>query len=278
MFQDSLLGRRPPWLLDALAALRRHDALTARQVAVVVGDDPRSVALALDGFVGDGLLRQQPVKMRHSDTHCFALAPAGLLVLQRAGLAPPGRLRPVPVGLHRLAHDLERNELGVVLERLDADRHLRLERFVTSSSRIGFAAHLPHRGQIHRIPLVADAFAVLRVGTRVDALLVEIDMGSVAMERMRAKYRGYVAWWQGGGPLRQFGLRSLRVLTLTATPARLERLRAAAEDGNQGQGTGLLWFGDLDDVRAEDPGRLLGSHFLRADGPGERHALFGRRA
>lgn len=275
-FQGSLFRPRPPWAPDALAAIRRHGALLPHQVAALVGDGEDRVADGLAALRDDGLLASMRVApfRRNGGGEAFALAAAGLLALQRAGLAPPGRLPRRARGSHALAHDLERNELGVALELLDARGALALERWTTARSALGFAAHLARRGALLRVPLVADAFAVVRRGGHADALLVETDMGSVQVERMREKYAGYLAWWRAGGPAGRFGLRSLRVLTLAPTPERLRRLAEAARDAAPGGGLGVLWFGLLAQADCRAPGRLLEDAWLRADRPGERAALW----
>ena len=274
--QQNLLHPTPPWTLDALHAIHRHQALRPGQVAALVAADPATVMADLDALRSQGLL--SVVRVPRADgagDDAYLLTGMGLLALQRAGLAPPGRMPSKPHGPYALAHDLERNQLGVVLERLDADGALVLERWTTARTALGFAAHLPGRGTFVRIPLVADAFAVVRHRGRVDGLLVEIDMGSVSLARMKAKYAGYVRWWQGGGPLRRFGLRSLRVLTLAPTPARLRQLLDCAAEAAGGQGTGLLWFGTLDLLSVDAPDTLLGPVWVRGDEPGARHARGG---
>jgi hypothetical protein len=250
-FQDSLLVPRPPWLLDGLAAIHRHQLLLPHQVAALVGDAPDRVAEGLDALRADGLLATVRAASFRALGTCdaFMLTAAGLLALQR-------------------------NELGAALEGLDRDGRLTLERWATARAALGFAAHRADRGVLRRIPLVADAFAVVRRMGRVDALLVEVDMGSVSLERMRAKYAGYVSWWLSGGPAERFGLRSLRVLTLAATPERMTRLLDAAADANSGRGLGFLWFGTLDGVDASRPESLLAPTWVRGDRPGERSALW----
>jgi hypothetical protein len=275
-FQDSLFVPRPPWLLDGLAAIHRHQLLLPHQVAALVGDAPDRVAEGLDALRADGLLATVRAASFRALGACdaFMLTAAGLLALQRAGLASPGRLPRRAPGLHALGHDLERNEFGAALERLDRDGRLTLERWTAARSALGFAAHRAERGLLRRIPLVADAFAVVRRVGRVDALLVEVDMGSVSLERMRAKYAGYVSWWLSGGPAQRFGLRSLRVLTLAPTPERMARLLDAAADANSGRGLGFLWFGTLEQVDAARPESLLAPAWVRGDRPGERCALW----
>lgn len=277
MFQDNLLAPSPPWILEALHAVHRHQALRADQVASLAGADPSTIDADLQSLRDQGLLSAVRVPRGQGGDaldDAYLLSGMGLLALQRAGLAPPGRLPRRPRGLFTLAHDLERNQLGVVLERLDAEGALTLERWTTARTALGFAAHLPEKGTLVRIPLVADAFAVVRHRGRVDGLLVEVDMGSVSLARMKAKYAGYVRWWQGGGPLQRFGLRSLRVLTLVPTPARLRQLLDCAAEATAGQGAGLLWFGTLDLLSLDAPEAFLGPVWARGDAPGARHALW----
>lgn len=274
MLQESLLDPNPPWALDALHAIHRHQALKPAQVAALVAADPATVPSGLRALRRRGLLSLVRVSRGDADDDAFLLSGVGLLALQRAGLAPPGRATPRPHGPYALAHDLERNQLGVALERLDAEGAIVLERWTTARTALGFAAHLPVKGSLVRVPLVADAFAVVRHRGRTDGLLVEVDMGSVSLARMRAKYAGYARWWRDGGPMRRFGLRSLRVLTLASTPARLRQLVACAAEATGGQGMGLLWFGTLDLLRADAPEALLGPVWVRGDAPGARHALW----
>lgn len=274
--QQNLLHPNPPWTLDALHAIHRHQALRPAQVAALVPADPSTVSAELHALRSQGLLSlvRVPRGRDGEPDDAFLLSGMGLLALQHAGLAPPGRVASRPHGPYALAHDLERNQLGVVLERLDADGALVLERWTTARTALGFAAHLPEKGTLVRVPLVADAFAVVRHRGRADGLLVEVDMGSVPLARMRAKYAGYARWWQDGGPMRRFGLRSLRVLTLAPTPARLRQLVDCAAEATGGQGMGLLWFGMLDLLHADAPEALLGPVWVRGDAPGARHALW----
>jgi hypothetical protein len=110
-------------------------------------------------------------------------------------------------------------------------------------------------GRQERVPLVADGLAVIEVATEVRGLLLEQDQGTVPVERMAMKYRGYVSWWESGGPARRFGLKNFRVVTVAPSSARLERLREAAQKATGG--SRFLWFALQADVTATHPERLL---------------------
>lgn len=258
--QDSLFHPRPSWLPRAAAALARYEFLTARQLAALVRADDALVAKAMEALA---LERVVDRLVPHPGLETTAPAPAytltrlGLRELARVeGLANPTvpHIRRSPF---TLAHDLERNSFGVVLELLAREKRLTLLHFETARTQIATVAHLLVGGEVRRIPLVADALALLEVdGTRT-GLLLEIDRGTVAARRMEEKYRGYHAWWREGGPLRRFGVQSLRVLTVVPHKRRLRQLHTAALDATMGRGSGLLWFGEQSLVDLDHPAELL---------------------
>lgn len=122
---------------------------------------------------------------------------------------------------------------------------------------------------------VADALAVVEVGGKRSALLVEVDMGTVSILRMRTKFAGYLAWWKQDGPERRFGLRSLRVFTVAPNENRLARLREAAREATDGKASGLFWFGAHDAVAVDEPERLLAPRWFDARDGAPSTRLFG---
>ncbi|MCC7537464.1 MAG: replication-relaxation family protein [Deltaproteobacteria bacterium] len=267
MHQPSLLDDQPTWLPDALRALGRHEFLTARQLALVCVQPAAEVAHALDGLVRERLVhRLIPAAMDPRErAPAFALTRRGADLLASTTDLPRPHVPNAKKSLYLLAHELARNDLGVALHALDRTGALRLLRWETARTKLAASVQLVERGRLTRIPLVADALAVVAATDhKPDALLVEIDRGTVSVARMRQKYRGYVAWWRGGGPERRFGLRSLRVVTLAPTASRLERLREAALHATEGRGSGLLWFGEQRLASLDDPTRLLTPSWTRA--------------
>lgn len=260
MLQDSLLAPRPAWLPRAFALIGRHDFLTAPQLAAVLGLALVDLVTVLDALVTEGLARRlTPSRPLHEET----LSPAYLLTRRGAemlALATETRAVRVPSArrsLYTLAHDLARNEFALVLERLAGRGALTLLRWETRRTALADVAHVPTRGGTSRIPLVGDGLALVSVDGEETGLLVEQDQGTVSIERMREKYRGYLAWWRAGGPVRRFGLKSLRVLTIAPTGARLARLHAAVLDATGGQGSALFWFVLQREVTVAAPERLL---------------------
>jgi len=260
MLQDSLLAPRPAWLPRAFALIGRHDFLTAPQIAAVLDLALVDLVTVLEALVAEGLVRRlTPSRPLHEKT----LSPAYLLTRRGAemlALATDSRAIRVPSArrsLYTLAHDLARNEFALVLGRLADRGFLTLLRWETRRTALADVAHVPTKAGSTRIPLVADGLALVAVKGEETGLLVEQDQGTVSTERMREKYRGYLAWWRIGGPARRFGLKSLRVLTIAPTAARLARLHATALDASGGQGSALFWFVLQREVTVAEPERLL---------------------
>lgn len=265
--QENLLHPRPSWLPGALAAIGRHGFLTARQVGTLVHRDQGEVAGAFHALVAEDLLveltpthaaRSEPVFPAH------ALTRTGCGVLRSIDDRAPVTVVSPAKSRYILAHDIERNEFGLVLERLAEMGAIVLHRFETAREKIGAVGYVATVGAQVRVPLVADALAVVGVGGETTALLVEVDRGTIGIEKMRTKYRGYLSWFHDNGPRRRFGLRSLRVLTVAPTEARLKRLRAAAVEATDGRGSGLFWFGVASSIDCTAPEKFLSPAFTVA--------------
>lgn len=260
MYQPSLLESLPPWLPDALALLARHRFLSARQLAGALKESPEAVTSACAALVAEGALRElRQSTLAGRDGASPAYAPTAL-GLSRIAVDPAG-LRPRATRSLRsafsVAHELLVNEVALVLEVLDRAGILSLLSWTTARERIGDVAHIAERGRAVRVPLVADGLAIIEVHGIRHALLVEVDLGTVAVKTMQRKYKGYASWWADGGHVRRLGLPATRVLTVAPAPRRLERLREAAIEGLDGRGSGLLWFLPHAAVDIAAPERLL---------------------
>lgn len=258
MLQDSLLTPRPAWLAAALMLIARHRFLEARQVAAVLDLDPRPVAEVFDGLVAERLLQKLTSTSLVDGApraSAFALTRAGLATLATDEPAARRIVRPL-TSAFTLAHELRVNELALVLRRLDARGSLRLLSFTIERDRLACVTHINERGRVVRVPLVADALAIIEVRGVRSGLLVEIDMGTVSTTTMRRKYEGYHAWWAEGGAARRFGLSATRVVTIAPAAKRLARLRDLAIEAVDGRGSGLFWFLPHDAVDVAAPGRL----------------------
>ncbi len=277
MLQQSLLNPRPEWLLPVFALLARHGFLTARQLAARQGEDVDGVTRTLDALTQEGLLHQvTPARSLQGEPEppAFFLTRAGVGLLRAHAETLAGRVPDPRRSTFMLKHDLNRTELALVLEQLHTLGHLRLLRWETTRARLADVAHPHVAGALERIPLTADGLAVLEVAGETLGLLLEQDEGTVALARMRRKYQGYDLWWRDNGPMRRFGLRNFRVLTVTRTPVRLARLRAEAMQATGNRGSRFLWFALQAHVTVMAPERLLAAVWQFADHTGAHRPLF----
>lgn len=260
MKQATLLPPEPPWLPELLGVLAEREYLAAHQLAALLGRDPADLGPVLERLVRDRHVRELTGA---TGSRAYALAIRGARLL-----AEMTGDEPVPVGRARSAaildHELLKNDLAVVLQLLDAQGAIQLLRWETARDQLADAVHLMRGRRGERVALVADARAVLATPSGPTSLLVEIDMGTVSIARMRTKYEGYAAWWRGGGPARRFGTKSLRVLTIAKHEARMARLRAAAAEAVGTDAHGLFWFASADVLDADAPEKLLAPRFWTA--------------
>lgn len=247
MLQQSLFALRPAWTLAALAALGRHQFLSAPQLSGALRRTVPEIEAALDPLVEARLLGrlETPAINTQARIRAYTLTPRGARFLAASTGRPAIATANVTRSVYLLAHELARADFGLRLEALAEAGRLRLRAWECSPSRIGEVAHLVERGSPVRVPLVADALAVFEdARPGVQGLLVEVDMGTVSAKRMALKYRGYLAWFRDGGHVRRFGLRGLRVLTLVPDARRRASLEALARQATDGRGSALFWFAE----------------------------------
>lgn len=270
--QPALLAPVPPWLPELLQTLADRDVLSRPQLAVLVGRpraelDPVVADLIVRGHIGQlvgDVTRETGLKLTRKGARYLA-------ELTGAEAPPVRAVRATTM----LAHELMTNDLAVVLKLLDDRGLVKLLRWETARDVLADAVRvLRGSNKSERIPLVADALVVLATQAGPTALLVEIDLGTVSLARMRRRYEGYAAWWRMGGPERRFGVRSLRLLTIASHPDRAARLREAASEVAEAGSRGLFWFGAGDVLDFEQPERFLEPRFRTLVSDEER-PLFG---
>lgn len=269
--QQTLLPPDPPWLPALLGSLASHECLAAHQLAALVNVPAPEVATLLERLLGRHQVRALDEPGR--GTRAFVLTVAGArLLAELSGEEPRTVRRPRSAAL--LSHELTKNDLAVVLSLLDGHGGLRLLRWETARDALADVVTVSRGARAIRIPLVADALAVVDAGRGPTALLVEIDMGTVSLARMGAKYEGYVAWRRLGGPERRFGTKSLRVLTIASTEARMARLRAVTAEAGGSESLGFFWFATTEVLDVDEPRKLLQARFTTARGEADRRLLF----
>ncbi|WP_119072032.1 replication-relaxation family protein [Aggregatilinea lenta] len=152
---------------------------------------------------------------------------------------PPGNQELSPLFLEhllqindfRLAVTLAARNLGYTLELWLDDYHLK-----ANFDRV--AIRTP-QGQRRVVSLIPDAYCVLRVPQGRGCFFLEMDRGTMTNARFRDKVLAYKAYIASGQYEQRYGTRSLRVLTVTSGPKRLENLKKEAE---QVRGGRVFWF------------------------------------
>jgi hypothetical protein len=120
-------------------------------------------------------------------------------------------------------------------------------------------------GRRQSVSLIPDSYFTLKTPRGYANCFLEMDMGSMALERFKNKVRAYIAYYQSGAFERRYGARAVRILTVTSSPKRLAHLKAATEAAG---GRQPFWFalaGDLTpDAILSQPVWQVGTETARA--------------
>lgn len=104
------------------------------------------------------------------------------------------------------------------------------------------------QGRKRTVSLIPDGYCVLQVPQGRACFFLELDRGTMTRSRFRDKVLAYQAYIASGQYEKRYGTRSLRVLTVTSGPKRLENLREEAEHARGGR---AFWFTTSDLVSSE---------------------------
>lgn len=108
---------------------------------------------------------------------------------------------------------------------------------------------IPTSGRRTRsVPVTPDSYFALRVPQGVTHFFLELDRGTMELRRFKRKIITYLYYYASGGYERQYQTKSLRVLTVTTTPARLESLKETTEEAG---GHDPFYFTTLKQVASE---------------------------
>lgn len=173
------------------------------------------------------------------------------------------RVTGVPAGTlkrtAKRAHNLCVGEVAATFIGLEEERRVRLLGVEVDDRRIGTSTVVtaPETGPA-RVPLQPDAFIVIENDAGPTGILVEVDMGTTSVSRMARKYDAYLRWMRQSGPVVDYAMKALRVVTLTTTETRARRLHDAALEVNYGQRSGFLLFGLISDVNVCSAEKVFG--------------------
>lgn len=94
-------------------------------------------------------------------------------------------------------------------------------------------------GRRQLVSLIPDSYFTLKTPRGYANCFLEMDMGTMALERFKNKVRAYIVYHQTGAFEQRYGARSVRILTVTHSPKRLAHLKTATEAAG---GRQPFWF------------------------------------
>ena len=218
----------------------------------------------LAAWVAAGLLHHGTVRidpMAGTDVEYVALTTKGARELAMRVTGPvagvsTARLRR---SSQKRSHDLAIGDVALTVQALAREGHVELLGLETDEKKFATSVVLSEPGDAPKhVALQADLFLAVRGPYGPSGLLVEVDRGTVSVERMAERFKAYLAWRRIGGPERDFAIKAMRVVTVVPDDHRLTKLMAAALDANDNRPSGFLLFTRQDDVRCAEPERLMG--------------------
>ncbi len=93
--------------------------------------------------------------------------------------------------------------------------------------------------------LIPDSYFVLNTPRGIAHFFLELDRGTMTLQRFQNKALAYWAYYQSGAYERRYQTKSLRVLTVTITGKRRENLWQATQKAVEST---RFWFGVLNDI------------------------------
>jgi len=103
-------------------------------------------------------------------------------------------------------------------------------------------------GKRQQVPIVPDSYFTIVANQRRYPLLLELDRGTMTVSRFQTKVLGYIAYYRSGEYERRYGVKSIRVLTVTLSEQRLKNLKKATEAVG---GLEWFWFGVLSELTSD---------------------------
>jgi len=125
---------------------------------------------------------------------------------------------------YHIDHTVTINDFRICLELATRrSKHINLDSWKEGRG-IGITAAVRNNGLIKHIPIIPDAYFVLKHEGRKFSYFLEIDRGTTNLKRIALKCRGYLNLWQEKTAHAKLGIRSFRVLYVTTGLRRLSNM------------------------------------------------------
>jgi hypothetical protein len=271
--------------LTLLAHVARHRFLTSMQLAALDGGSPQGVLRCLYALYHHGYLDRPKAQLAtlHDEGPkplVYALASKGARALRELGhvadTSADWTEKNKRAGSIFLAHTLEVADFMVRLEvACRADRAITLIReqeILAAAPEETRAAREPLRweavsidqGRRERWTVVPDRVFGLSFPDGTAAyFLLELDRGTIPISRsggdhrsIHRKFKTYYDGWRAQRHVEQFGLKQMRVLTVTSSQERVHNMVGVVRSITEGRRSKLFLFSDRTALNAGNPVRI----------------------
>lgn len=103
-------------------------------------------------------------------------------------------------------------------------------------------------GRLQSVSVIPDSYFALDTPRGKAAFFLELDRGTMTTKRFKTKILAYQVYYESGAYQRRFQTKSLRILTVTTSQARLENLKRVTEEAG---GKLRYWFSTLNQMQPE---------------------------
>ncbi|MHB1356213.1 MAG: replication-relaxation family protein [Anaerolineae bacterium] len=124
-------------------------------------------------------------------------------------------------------------------------------------------------GAQRKIAVIADAYFVLNFGNKRAPFFLEVDRATEANKRWGLRVQAYNVYTESKRYSERYGMKSLRVLTVTIGPKRLANLKLTTEKAG---GRQMFWFTTLEQIGTQE---LLSAAIWEVAGERSKQALIG---
>jgi len=265
-----------------LAHVARHRFLTSTQLALLDGGSAQGVLRCLRSLYDHALLDRP--KSQLATLHdlgprpfVYGLAQKGARTLREYGHRIDDRVdwseKNRRAGAIFLAHTLDIADFMVSLEiasrALGSVTLMRQEGILAAAPDETRSAREPLRweavsveqGRRERWTVVPDGLFGLTFPDETAAyFLLELDRGTIPISRSREDHRSirrklktYYDGWRGQRHIEQFGVKQMRVLTVTSSQERMHNMVGAVRNITEGRGSNFFLFVDKETLAVGDP-------------------------
>jgi Replication-relaxation len=204
--------------------------------------------------VGQGLWAWRPVYRLGRKGAKLIAAELGSTVrkLDYWGKSDDADHRHSEVSLLFVHHTLAINDVRIAITLASMAKGYQLEQWIDETQlkrdeMKDYVSVIAGNGHGARVPVIPDAYFALHLGDRRAHFFLELDRATMSTKRWKTRIRAYRAYADSGKYQARYKTRSLRVLTVTTTPQRLESLRQTTFQAGGGD---LFWFTTIGEVTA----------------------------